>query len=101
MITPTNNGHLIHLIFITAVLFASIVLLSSTVTAQSGNLCNATGEPCFLGIDPDIYQMPLFGKYILSGDETICATTNWSPFPPEAFDIDFMRNFWAFEMDPA
>jgi pimeloyl-ACP methyl ester carboxylesterase len=60
-----------------------------------------TGDPCFLGIDPDIYQMPLFGKYIQSGDERICATTNWSPFPPEMFDIDFMRNFWAFGMNSA
>jgi pimeloyl-ACP methyl ester carboxylesterase len=44
--------------------------------------------------------MPLFGVDIQCGDEKICATTNWSSFPPEAFDIDFMRNFWTFQMDP-
>jgi pimeloyl-ACP methyl ester carboxylesterase len=57
-------------------------------------VCRATDEACFLGIDPDVYQMPLFGKYIQSGDRLICATRNWSPYPPEAFNIDFMRAFW-------
>ena len=57
--------------------------------------CRQTGEPCFLGIDPDFYQMPLFGESIQSGDHSICATRNWSAFPPEAFDLDFMRDFWA------
>ena len=56
--------------------------------------CQATGDPCFLGIDPDVYQMPLFGEYIQSGDHLICATRNWSSYPPEAFNIDFMRAFW-------
>ncbi len=56
--------------------------------------CRATGTACFLGIDPDIYHMPLYGEYIQTGDRLICATRNWSPFPPEAFNIDFMRAFW-------
>jgi len=56
--------------------------------------CRATGTACFLGFDPDIYHMPLYGEYIQSGDRLICATRNWSPYPPEAFNIDFMRAFW-------
>ena len=56
--------------------------------------CRATGEDCFLGIDPDVYQMPLFGEYIQSGDRLTCATQSWSSYPPEAFNIDFMRAFW-------
>jgi len=59
-----------------------------------GSCCRAIGETCFLGIDPDVYQMPLFGEYIQSGDHLICATRNWSSYPPEAFNIDFMRAFW-------
>ena len=55
--------------------------------------CRATGTICFLGIDPDIYHMPLYGEYIQSGDRLICATRNWSSFPPEAFSIDFLRHF--------
>jgi hypothetical protein len=39
--------------------------------------CRATGTACFLGIDPDIYHMPLYGEYIQSGDHLICATRNW------------------------
>ena len=77
-----------------------IGVLSSNGANARSDVCIATGEPCSLGIDPDIYQMPLFGEYIQKGDELICATTNWSPFPPEVFDIDFMRNFWAYEMNP-
>ena len=61
--------------------------------------CRATGEACFLGIDPDIYRMPLLGQYVQSGDRKICATRNWSSFPPEAFSIDFLRHFWA-QMTP-
>ena len=56
--------------------------------------CRATGEACFLGIDPDVYQMPLYGEYIESGERQICATENWSMSPAEAFDIDFLRSFW-------
>ena len=56
--------------------------------------CRATGTPCFLGFDPDIYHMPLYGEYIQTGDRLICATRNWSSLPPEAFTIDFMRAFW-------
>ena len=58
--------------------------------------CRATGTACFLGIDPDIYHMPLYGEYIQAGDGLICATRSWSALPPEAFDIDFMRGFWSF-----
>ncbi len=56
--------------------------------------CRDTGDACFLGIDPDVYQMPLLGEYVQSGDDLICATRNWSAYPPEAFDIEFMRAFW-------
>lgn len=88
---------------------ASIALGATVVLAQSpgtqaigpssgqkadGPACRATGEACFLGIDPDVYQMPLFGEYIQSDDRLICATRNWSAYPPEAFNIDFMRAFW-------
>lgn len=57
--------------------------------------CRATGEFCFLGIDPDIYHMPLYGEFIQTGDRRICATRNWSSYPPEVFNIDFMRAFWT------
>ena len=36
--------------------------------------CRATGTVCFLGIDPDIYHMPLYGEYIQANDGLICAT---------------------------
>ena len=88
-------------IIVPAFLCVSSVFFSGAVGAESRNLCIDTGEPCFLGIDPDIYQLPLFGTYIQSGDERICATTNWSSLPPKAFTIDLMRYFWAFQMDPA
>ena len=59
------------------------------------NICRATGQPCFLGIDPDIYHMPLNGELIQSGNHQICATRSGSlPLPPEAFGIDLMRAFW-------
>ena len=57
--------------------------------------CRATGQACYLGIDPDIYGMPLLGQYIQSGDRLICATQNWSSFAPEDFSIDFLRQFWS------
>jgi len=93
---------------------ASIAFAAAVVMAQAGAVtirpsgvqqtdcpsCRATGTPCFLGIDPDIYHMPLSGEYIQSGDRLICATRNWSPFPPEAFTIDFMRAFWP-QIPPA
>jgi hypothetical protein len=60
-----------------------------------GARCRPAGEACFLGIDPDIYGMPLAGQYIQSRDGLICATQNWSSFPPEAFSIDFLRQFWS------
>ena len=66
----------------------------STVQKAGRAPCRATGKACFLGFDPDIYHMPLYGEYIQTGDRLICATQNWSPFPPEAFTIDFMRAFW-------
>ena len=88
---------------------ASIVFGAIVVMAQSSGVgtvgpwaaqkadrapCRATGTTCFLGIDPDIYHMPLYGEYIQTGDRLICATRNWSPFPPDAFNIDFLRAFW-------
>ncbi len=63
-------------------------------------VCHATGETCFLGIDPDIYQMPLIGESILGKNGVICATKNWSPYPPELFTIDFMHQFFTL-MTPA
>jgi pimeloyl-ACP methyl ester carboxylesterase len=66
------------------------VVASSTAS----DACFATGEACSLGIDPDVYGMPLPGEYIQSGEERICATRSWSTLPAEAFDLDFMRAFW-------
>jgi pimeloyl-ACP methyl ester carboxylesterase len=62
--------------------------------------CQSTGETCFLGIDPDVYQMPLIGESIKTKNGLICATKNWSPYPPELFTIEFMRQFWM-QMTPA
>src|SRR6476469_3773025 len=91
------------------VVAASFAFVATVVMAQSSGIgtigpatihktepapCRATGTFCYLGVDPDIYQMPLYGEYIQSGDRLICATRNWSPFAPEAFNIDFMRSFW-------
>jgi pimeloyl-ACP methyl ester carboxylesterase len=64
-------------------------------SASQAPVCRATGDPCFLGTDPDIYAMPLIGELIRKGAELICATRSWSTLPPEAFDIDFMRAFWS------
>ena len=63
----------------------------STSERADGPPSRATGEACFLGIDPDIYGMPLLGQYIQSGERLICAIQNWSSFPPESFSIDFLR----------
>src|SRR5262245_8003522 len=57
--------------------------------------CSATAQACSLGIDPDIYAMPLSGEIIQSGNRQICTTKNWSTLPPETFDIGFMRTFWS------
>jgi hypothetical protein len=79
------------------ILAAILVGSSYAVAASNENkLCRATGQPCFLGIDPDIYHMPLSGEIIQSGDRQICATLSGPPqLPPEAFSIDFMRSFWT------
>lgn len=83
---------------------ATVVMVPSSGAHSIGRLssekadcaaCRATSDPCFLGIDPDIYRMPLLGQYIQSGDRRICATQNWSSFPPEVFNIDFLRQFWS------
>jgi pimeloyl-ACP methyl ester carboxylesterase len=71
-----------------------------TSERADGPPCRATGEACFLGIDPDIYGMPLLGQYIQSGDRLICATQNWSSFPPETFSIDFLRHSWSLMTPP-
>jgi pimeloyl-ACP methyl ester carboxylesterase len=67
------------------------IALRSSIGAPN---CYPTGDICSLGIDPDIYRMPLIGEYIQSGDRRICATKSWSALPPEAFDIDFLRRVW-------
>src|SRR6185369_14224596 len=98
-LTPRS---LIALALMLALCSLAVVPVTATTTAQppsvfqkaDGSCCRAISEPCFLGIDPDVYQMPLFGEYIQSGDHLICATRNWSSYPPEAFNIDFMRAFW-------
>ena len=74
-----------------------VLLFAAAAAAQTSGKgpCRQIGEPCFLGIDPDFYQMPLFGELIQRGDHSICATRNWSTFPPEAFNLDFMRDFWS------
>ena len=71
-----------------------------TSERADGPPCRATGEACFLGIDPDIYGMPLLGQYIQSDDRLICATQNWSSFPPETFSIDFLRHSWSLMTPP-
>jgi pimeloyl-ACP methyl ester carboxylesterase len=79
-------------------ILAIFVAAPNYAVAQSDGkkICRATGQPCFLGIDPDIYHMPLSGEIIQSGDRQICATTSGPPpLPPEAFSIDFMRTFWT------
>ena len=80
--------------------FSAVILLlfaaaTSAQPSEKRGPCKPTGETCFLGIDPDVYHMPLSGESIQSGDRAICATRNWSAFPPEAFDLDFMRRFWS------
>lgn len=80
--------------------FLAVVLLLFATTAaaqpsEKRGRCKPTGEPCFLGIDPDVYHMPLFGESIQSGNRSICATRNWSAFPPEGFDLDYIRDFWS------
>ncbi|HKO91536.1 MAG TPA: hypothetical protein VJU61_10310 [Polyangiaceae bacterium] len=76
-----------------------VCLLTLTLTGaapaeESPPLCRATGEACSLGIDPDIYQMPLNGEFVQHGERLICATRNWSGLPPEQFDLEFSRVFW-------
>jgi hypothetical protein len=82
----------------TSLILTCLCLAPAAAAAQPSEKrgpCRPTGESCFLGIDPDVYQMPLFGESIQSGDRFICATRNWSAFPPGAFDLDFMRHFWS------
>src|SRR5262245_43084531 len=67
---------------------------SAEVAATTSGTCYATGESCSLGIDPDVYRMPLTGEFMQHGSRRICATKNWSPLPPETFDLDFLRGFW-------
>lgn len=82
----------------TAGLLAAILTSPPSALAQSApsNVCRATGQPCSLGIDPDIFHMPDTGEIIQSGNRNICATTSGPPpLPPEAFTIDFMRSYWT------
>ena len=43
---------------------------------------------------PRHLQMPLSVNTSRAAIDLICATRNWSSYPPEAFNIDFMRAFW-------
>ena len=70
------------------------IIAAAGAGATTARECYATGESCSLGIDPDVYRMPLTGEYMQSGAHRICATKNWSAFPPEAFDIGFLRGVW-------
>jgi pimeloyl-ACP methyl ester carboxylesterase len=75
---------------------ASAPLDSITRMQEPRQQCSVTGQTCDLGIDPDIYAMPLYGEIIQSGDRQICATKSGPPaLPPEDFGIDFMRGFWT------
>jgi pimeloyl-ACP methyl ester carboxylesterase len=78
-----------------AVVLPNVLTAPGSVrAATTTGACYATGESCSLGIDPDVYRMPLTGEYIQTADRRICATKNWSACPPEAFDIGFLRGFW-------
>jgi len=83
----------------TAGLLAAILIPAPIgAVAEPGDtkICRATGQPCSLGIDPDIFHMPLTGEIIQSGDRQICVTKSGPPpLPPESFGIDFMRSFWT------
>jgi pimeloyl-ACP methyl ester carboxylesterase len=70
------------------------IAVPAKAAVQSQKICRATGDPCFLGIDPDRYAMPLLGEYIQSGADLTCAMRSWTTLPPEAFDLSFVRAFW-------
>ncbi len=53
---------------ITILLF--VAAAAAAQPAEKRGLCRPTGERCFLGIDPDVYQMPLFGESIQSDDRS-------------------------------
>jgi pimeloyl-ACP methyl ester carboxylesterase len=81
-----------------AALTAILAAAPSSVVAEPNtkNFCRATGQPCSLSVDPDIFHMPLPGEIVQSGDRQICATRSGPPtLPPENFGIDFMRDFWS------
>jgi pimeloyl-ACP methyl ester carboxylesterase len=80
---------------LSGVVLALLALSIAPLASDTRGPCTATGQTCFLGIDPDVYRMPLVGETIQSGDRSICATRNWSAIPPAAFDVDFMRGFWS------
>lgn len=77
-----------------AIALPGVFAAIGTADAATPGRCYATGKSCSLGIDPDVYRMPLTGEFMQSGNRRICATKNWSAYPPEAFDIDFLRAFW-------
>jgi pimeloyl-ACP methyl ester carboxylesterase len=78
-----------------AIALPGVLAVSGTaIGATTSGRCYATGESCSLGVDPDVYRMPLTGEFMQHGSRRICATMNWSAFPPEVFDLDFLRGFW-------
>jgi len=91
---PAKNGS-------SAIAMLALIAIAATVGAWSGPPALASEERSFFGIDPDVYQMPLYGEYIQCRDGLIPATTAWSSYPPETFNIDFLRFFWAYGMDAA
>lgn len=78
-----------------ATVFAICIGNVAIADNRTDKVCLATTEPCFLGIDPDVYHMPLTGQYVLSGTTKICATRSWNAFPPETFSLDFIRGFYS------
>lgn len=85
-----------------AIALPGVLAASGTALgATTSRGCYATGESCSLGIDPDVYRMPLTGEFMQHGSRRICVTKNWSAFPPEIFDVDFLRGFWPSLPDAA
>lgn len=58
-----------------AIALSGVLAVSGTARgATTSGRCYATGESCSLGIDPDVYRMPLTGEFMQHGSRRICAT---------------------------